>query len=139
MPKPFRRGQRYLPRCIAYLLLSLFLLNACGHSTGQGQPPPSELPGGPLVIPVDNPNLGDDSTRPYLDDLKLVPQKAEFFDLINQAIPLHDEELDLLTHNGFVVSERNQWQRFSHAYAWIYWKDLPVLVTTDSILQAVHQ
>ena len=30
--------------------------------------------------------------------------------------------------NGFAITDRLQWKRFKEAYAWIYWRDLPVLV-----------
>jgi hypothetical protein len=47
--------------------------------------------------------------------------------------------LSKLQQNGFVVTDRLSWDRFLDAYAWIYAKDLPVLVTTDSLLHSVHQ
>jgi hypothetical protein len=37
------------------------------------------------------------------------------------------------------VSERLAFKQFMQAYAGIYWKDLPVLVTTDSLLDAIHR
>jgi hypothetical protein len=49
------------------------------------------------------------------------------------------DELALLQNNGFVVSERLAFKDFSNAYAYVYWKDLPVLITTDSILHAIHK
>jgi hypothetical protein len=85
------------------------------------------------------PDLGADAGRDYLDQVTLSPQDARYFDLVNHALPFSRDEAALLARNGFVASEAYQWPQFSDAYAWIYWQDLPVLVTTDSILQAVHQ
>lgn len=67
------------------------------------------------------------------------PTNATYFDLINQTLKFTPNELDKLTHNGFMVSDRLTFDQFKRAYAYIYWKDLPVLVTTDSILHAIHQ
>jgi len=75
----------------------------------------------------------------YLSSVRFAPEEAKYFDLIDGAVGFSDPEIDMLTQNGFVVSERQRWSRFVDAYAWIYWKDLPVLLTTDSMLHMVHQ
>ncbi|MBI5930310.1 MAG: DUF3160 domain-containing protein [Chloroflexi bacterium] len=67
------------------------------------------------------------------------PRDAQYFDLIDGTFTLSPEEIALLEQNGVVMSDRLVFYSFSTAYAYIYWKDLPVLVTTDSILQAVHE
>jgi Protein of unknown function (DUF3160) len=82
-------------------------------------------------MPVDNAG--------YLQHVSFNPAEAQYADLIQNAFDLNTDEKTLLEQNGFVVSDRLAFSDFTHAYAWIYWKDLPVLVTTDSILQAVHQ
>ena len=87
----------------------------------------------------DDPDLGTDVGRNYLTQITFAPQDARYFDLVNQALPLSSDEAAILARNGFVASEDYRWPQFSDAYAWIYWQDLPVLVTTDSILHAVHQ
>ena len=66
-------------------------------------------------------------------------REATHFQAINQALELTSEELASLEQNGFVVSDRLAFEQFKRAYAYIYWSDLPVLVTTDSILHAIHQ
>src|SRR5947209_17713356 len=67
------------------------------------------------------------------------PTNARFFDLIDKTLRLTAEEVALLDANGFVVSDRLSFEDFTTAYAYLHWKDLPVLITTDSILHAVHQ
>jgi hypothetical protein len=67
------------------------------------------------------------------------PTDATYFDLINETLEFTPDELNMLARNGFMVSDRLTFTQFKRAYAYIYWKDLPVLVTTDSILHAIHQ
>src|SRR5689334_22253041 len=67
------------------------------------------------------------------------PQEATYFNLIDDTLKFNPEELTLLKRNGFVISDRLKFEQFKRAYAYIYWKDLPVLITTDSILHAIHQ
>ncbi|MCP5094814.1 MAG: DUF3160 domain-containing protein, partial [Chloroflexi bacterium] len=82
-----------------------------------------------LPIPVDN----------FSQNLTFDPQSSEYFDLVNDAMGLNEAELAMLAQNGFVITDRLNWNRFVEAYAWIYKNDLPVVVTSDSILHAVHQ
>ena len=67
------------------------------------------------------------------------PTHATHFDIVQAALALNEEELSLLRRNGFVVTDRLAFEQFKRAYAYLYWKDLPVLVTTDSILHVLHQ
>ncbi len=67
------------------------------------------------------------------------PRHAQHFDLINSTLNLTADEVDRLQQNRFVVTDRLTFNQFKRAYAWIYWKDLPVLVTTDAILHSIHQ
>ena len=89
--------------------------------------------------PIANPDFSADAARPYLTQVTFTPTAANYFDLVNQKLPLNQAEVALLSRQGFALSERWTWQRFVEAYAWIYWQDLPVLVTTDSLLHTVHQ
>ena len=54
---------------------------------------------------------------------------VQYFDVINEALQFTPEELALLEKNGFLVSDRLAFEQFKRAYAYIYWKDLPVLIT----------
>lgn len=69
-----------------------------------------------------------------------MPQaQARYFDLLNDDLHFTPEERTHLEHNGFFVTDRLKFEQFKRAYAYIYWKDWPVLITTDSILHALHQ
>jgi hypothetical protein len=67
------------------------------------------------------------------------PSSAVYFDLIQQTLSLTDDELTLLSQNGFVVTDRVNFEHFAAVYAYLHQRDLPVLITTDSLLHATHQ
>ncbi len=48
------------------------------------------------------------------------------------------EQAELADH-GFVISRRQQWPTFLYGYATLYMQDLPLYVSADSILFAVHR
>lgn len=67
------------------------------------------------------------------------PKAAEFMDLIqDSALALNDSELDKLGENGFVISTRQAFPTFVRGYAAIYSEDLPVYISADGILEALH-
>ena len=68
-----------------------------------------------------------------------MPARARYFDLIDHEFRLLPDEVALLEHNGFLLSDRLAFPDFSTAYAYLHWKDLPVLITTDSLLHAIHE
>jgi hypothetical protein len=61
-----------------------------------------------------------------------------YLDAVVTAYDLTESELDLLEKNHFVVTERLSFHCFGGALHDIYGKDLPVFVTTDAILHALH-
>lgn len=67
------------------------------------------------------------------------PQAARYFDLINFRLGLTEIERSLLRQNGFVSIDQGCGLSFPAAYQQIYTSDLPVLVTTDSVLHALHR
>jgi hypothetical protein len=75
----------------------------------------------------------------YLNKPSFEPSQAKFIDLINKQFNLTDAENNILAQNGFVISDRLAYENFIMAYAYIYKYDLPVLITTDSMLYAVHK
>jgi hypothetical protein len=54
-------------------------------------------------------------------------------------IALSDAERDLLQRNGFVLSQRLRFYSFSSAYAQLYLQHLPVYISADSLLHALHR
>jgi hypothetical protein len=68
-----------------------------------------------------------------------VPETSRYYDVINTTFKLTKPEQERLTHNGLLVSDRLAFDSFLTAYAYIYKNDLPVLVTTDSLLHVVHR
>lgn len=60
------------------------------------------------------------------------------FDSIGSRLGLTPAEKSALAKNRFMVSERLRYLSFGDAYYSVYLKDLPVMVTTDAVLQALH-
>jgi len=68
------------------------------------------------------------------------PSTATHLDLIqNSALALDSDEMDTLTQQGFVISERQPFPTFVYGYATIYAEDLPLFISADSILYALHR
>ena len=63
---------------------------------------------------------------------------AKYFDSINAHYGLTAGEQSLLTKHGFVVTERLKLNSFGNSFLEIYNNDLPVFVSTDAILHALH-
>lgn len=95
-------------------------------------------------------------TNHYLPQLTFDPTTAEFWNLFsidpavwnatnswpNQRVfdfRLNPTELAVFQTNGFVVSQRLERRSFADVYYDLYTDDLPVFVTTDSVLQAWHR
>ena len=62
----------------------------------------------------------------------------DYFDAIMNSYKLTDQEKELLELNRFVVTERLDFDCFGTAFHDIYVKDLPVFISTDAILHALH-
>lgn len=68
------------------------------------------------------------------------PGEAEGLDLIkNSNLGLNAAELEKLGANGFVITDRSSFPSFTYGYASIYSDDLPLFVSADSILHALHR
>ncbi len=119
-----------------FLLFLLIFIVSCGKTA----------PDLPVIEPITSSSLEIDAvvqlpapTHDFVEDATFDVETAVYYDLINTAIPLTAAERDMLTQNGFVITDRLNWNRFIEAYAWIYKNDLPVIITSDSVLHAVHQ
>lgn len=77
--------------------------------------------------------------RDFADKLTFDATKASHFDTMNAKLKLTDDELAIFKQNGFVSLDLNRRYSFAAAYFQIYSDDLPVLVTTDSVMHALHR
>lgn len=68
------------------------------------------------------------------------PAQALHLDLIQgSALALTPEELAVLGEQGLVLSEARRFPSFTFGYQSIYQQDLPIFVSADSVLFAVHR
>lgn len=73
------------------------------------------------------------------EQLAYDPLTAAGLDLIQSSnLGLSDGELSELGARGFVIATRQQFPTFTYGYASIYADDLPLYVSADSILYALH-
>ncbi|WP_437731630.1 DUF3160 domain-containing protein [Sorangium sp. So ce1335] len=139
----------------------ILLALAAGCSSGEPQPPGTEPP-----TPVEPAPLGPEQQaelKSLLDErdasadmtaeefaakyavsfsssLPYAPADAEHLPLIQgSSLALDDDELAKLSKNGFVISEKKSFPTFVYGYESIYALDLPLYVSADSILYAVHR
>jgi hypothetical protein len=115
-----------LVRFRLYLLVLFLTLVGCDRA---------DAPSNPYDVEATLPSPPDD----YLSEVNFDPTQAEFFDHVNSQFNLTEEEIAMLAQNGFVVTDRLAFADFTTAYAYLHWKDMPVLITTDAMLQALHE
>jgi hypothetical protein len=83
--------------------------------------------------------------RPYLEKLTFDPVQAKFYQKVDMKLRLDSYTKELLRNNGFVVLDQSMQspgihgEGFGNIYYSIYSADLPVFITTDSILYALHR
>ena len=64
---------------------------------------------------------------------------ADYSEEIDAVFELTDYEESLINRNGFMVSERLSYPSFGEALHHVFIKDLPVFISTDAILHAIHK
>ena len=74
----------------------------------------------------------------FTDKLHIDIGSILYMDSIEMKYNLTATEKDLLKRNGFMVSERLSHKSFGQAFGEIWRKDLPVFISTDAILHAIH-
>jgi len=74
----------------------------------------------------------------FVGDQDLDLTDTRYLDSIAIKYGLTSHELELLSQNGFVVSERMKKISFGEAFLEIFHKDLPVYISTDAILHPFH-
>ena len=84
--------------------------------------------------------LLDRHELPLASGVSYDPAAAAGLPLIQDSyLALDADELATLGQHGFVISERKTFPTFVYGYETIYVEDLPLFVSADSILHAVHQ
>ena len=66
-------------------------------------------------------------------------KKVDFIELVVEELALTDQHLSQLLRDGVILRRMQSDFSFPAAYYSIYVRDLPLLVTTDSVLHAVHR
>lgn len=75
----------------------------------------------------------------FRDDLGYDPTQATGLGLITSELALTPAELDAVEERGFAITAGHEFPTFTYGYATIYAADLPVYISADSILYAVHR
>ena len=75
----------------------------------------------------------------YLPQIDWDPTTAQFWTNFNANLQLDADEFAIFKTNGFVVSERLGGASFAQVYYKIFNDDLPVFVSSDSVLHAWHR
>jgi hypothetical protein len=75
----------------------------------------------------------------FNSDLKMNLDSVAYLDSICIKYSLTDYEKQLIKKNGFMASERLSFDSYGDAVRDIFFKDLPVFVSTDAILHSVHK
>ena len=78
--------------------------------------------------------------KPWYSDLSssVSLNDAAYLDSIQEHYRLTGDERDLLRRNRFMVSERLSFPSMGHALHDIYAADLPVFISSDAVLHALH-
>lgn len=130
--------------------------NNAGGSEGRGDPPPLE-PGSDVQLSVApavlDPILAEVDRAGALDAAALIAERAVPFepalgydpsaslglDLLQSHFGLSPQVLARFAENGFVILPDKTYPSFPYGYFDIYGADLPVYVTADMVLEAVHR
>lgn len=89
---------------------------------------------------IDAAGLSAKHAVPFAESLGYDPLTASGLALIQSTpLALNDAELAVLAERGFVITPRLQYPSFPYAYSAVYVNDLPVFVSADMVLEAVHR
>ncbi|MCK9424398.1 MAG: DUF3160 domain-containing protein [Ignavibacteriaceae bacterium] len=78
------------------------------------------------------------SAGTFLDQIPAQTQNALYLDSIAIKYELTDYEKSLIEKNGFMVTERLKTTTLGDALRDIFYKDLPLFISTDAILHSLH-
>ncbi|MDH5450110.1 MAG: DUF3160 domain-containing protein [Candidatus Bathyarchaeota archaeon] len=81
-------------------------------------------------------------TQANIDNLQssvtLSLEEVEYLEQVKTALKFSEDALDMLSQNGFVVISNLHMETMEDVYCTVFRRDLPVLITTDSILHLYH-
>ncbi|MEL6179793.1 MAG: DUF3160 domain-containing protein [Myxococcota bacterium] len=72
-------------------------------------------------------------------ELSFDPTTASDLEAIATTTQMNEAQFELFKQQGFVVLEDSDRFTFENAYSDLYFADMPVLITTDSLLYALHR
>jgi hypothetical protein len=88
---------------------------------------------------LDAAGLAAERAVPFQPALGHDPRQALGFEPLRAHFGLSQAALDRFVENGFVILPDSQYPSFPYGYFDIYGADLPVFVTADMVLEAVHR
>ena len=83
--------------------------------------------------------LAEYPTPDYVGKVSYDPSSAAFMAEISEYAGLTDKHDELLQKNGFVAVDKSETHTFATTYLDLYFNDLPVFISADSLLYALHQ
>lgn len=78
------------------------------------------------------------TTKDYLANLGIDPKEVGYYRNISEIFRLNSTQWDYISRNGFVVVDLDSVTTFEEAYEFYWENDLPVFITTDTILNTFH-
>ncbi len=126
--------------CISSLALLIGLITGIGYAQ---QPPSFTLDAYKQFLSSHKDLTGEQLTGLYdagrfKVDARTNVASAAYYDSVALKYSLTDDEKSLLAQNGFMVTERLSYGSFGRALADVYHNDLPVFISSDAILHAIH-
>ncbi len=129
-----------------------------GERPGIEEPGPGEPDAESVIVSLAQPDLGEAGALrstalehtasslasafavPHIAELGYDPLEAGGLELIDDSeLGLAEPELQVLGERGFVIVPRQEFPSFPYGYAAIYAADLPVFISADMVLEAVHR
>ncbi len=77
--------------------------------------------------------------RNYVNELPFDSTKARYFEMVSARLRMSEAEIEAYKKNGFVAIDQDRRLNFPAAYRQIFTSDLPLFITSDSILHALHK
>lgn len=135
---------------IAGIMLGSLLWSWGGIPRPQGPTAPTpQGPTGPFILYYASENIGRGAFATVLPEISIevnasryqLPvnlSKVEGYAELKSSFGITPEQENLLSENGFVILRVNKFETLSDVYSYLIDNSLPLLITTDAVLQAYH-